>query len=256
MPKGKKSPLKDKPLRNPGDSVQQALDNEIDDHFMPYLLMVAGTLLFAIWDWIRWHFPRPLSPWFMTVFAALTIAYCAFRIWQRLPRLRAMQQGRDGEKAVGQYLERLRATGAVVMHDIPGDNFNIDHVVLSVKGIYMIETKTISKPASGPATIDVSDEGISFAGGKARAEYFDQVAAQTRWLRSLLLESTGKELPCKPVLLFPGWFMNPRRTKKFDETWILEPKGFPKFLQNEPARLSKDDVYLAAYHLSRYSRTI
>jgi hypothetical protein len=41
-----------------------------------------------------------------------------------------LMQGREGEKAVGQYLERLRARGYQVLHDIPGENFNIDHVLI------------------------------------------------------------------------------------------------------------------------------
>ena len=37
---------------------------------------------------------------------------------------------RHGERAVGQYLERLRESGPRVFHDVPGVGFNLDHVVI------------------------------------------------------------------------------------------------------------------------------
>ena len=35
---------------------------------------------------------------------------------------------------VGQFLERLRASGGQVLHDIPVDGFNLDHVGISLTG--------------------------------------------------------------------------------------------------------------------------
>jgi hypothetical protein len=38
--------------------------------------------------------------------------------------------------------------------------------------------------------------------------------------------------------------------------WVLEPKAFPSFLHHEPVRFELEDVYLAAFHLSRYVRAV
>lgn len=42
-----------------------------------------------------------------------------------------LKLARDGEKIVGQYLDDLKEKGNCVLHDIIGENFNVDHVVLS-----------------------------------------------------------------------------------------------------------------------------
>lgn len=42
-----------------------------------------------------------------------------------------ISKGPNGERAVGQYLELLREQGVKVFHDIPSDNFNLDHVLVS-----------------------------------------------------------------------------------------------------------------------------
>jgi hypothetical protein len=49
--------------------------------------------------------------------------------------------------------EKSKVDHLIAYHDIVGDSFNVDHVVISAKGIYVIETKTYSKPASGAANI-------------------------------------------------------------------------------------------------------
>jgi Nuclease-related domain len=61
---------------------------------------------------------------------------------------------------VGLYLERLRAEGADVFHDVPSENFNIDHVVLSLHGFFAVETKTRSNPTCGDARVALTEEGL------------------------------------------------------------------------------------------------
>ncbi len=80
-----------------------------------------------------------------------------------------------------------------------------------------------------------------------------QALAQAGWLRELLFESTGKRMPVRPVVLFPGWFVEqgPGATRQI---WVLEPKALPAFLGNAPPVLSPEDVALASTHLSRMIR--
>lgn len=56
------------------------------------------------------------------------------------------------------------------------------------------------------------------------------------------------------MIVFPGWFV--ANSGGFRDLWVLEPKALPSFLQNEPARLSPEDVKLASFHFIAYRRTI
>ena len=89
--------------------------------------------------------PSPPRPWFYTILAVVVVGYTVFRSVKTIRKVRQLKLGRDGEKVVGQFLEELRAKGATVFHDIPANGFNVDHVVISPKGIYIIETKTYRK---------------------------------------------------------------------------------------------------------------
>jgi hypothetical protein len=70
----------------------------------------------------------------------------------------------------------------------------------------------------------------------------------------MLAETTGKKLPVRAAIVFPGWFVEPSGDAKRLGVWGLEPKALLAFIENEPVRLSDADVALAAYHLSRYVR--
>jgi len=135
------SPLKNKPLRNPG----QSLDDELIDlafDLMPYLTVVLALFMIMLMQWHSHLQNLPPAPRLWTILFALSVIVTAWKLRPKLARIKNIKQGRDGEKAVGQYLENLRQEGAKVFHDIRGDNFNVDHVVIGPTGLFVIETKT------------------------------------------------------------------------------------------------------------------
>ena len=121
MTKDKRSPLKGKPLRNPGQSLDEQIHDFIEDRIGGPIFVAVFTALLAGLEWWRYYKPQPPAPWLYTVGAAIVILYAAFRIYRAVPRLRALKLGRDGEKVVGQFLESLRERGYRVFHDIVGE---------------------------------------------------------------------------------------------------------------------------------------
>lgn len=61
-----------------------------------------------------------------------------------------------------------------------------------------------------------------------------QAKAQATWLREVLAESTGRKFPVRPVVLFPGWFVEQGKGTT-REIWVLTLKALPSFLAREPA---------------------
>ena len=170
-------------------------------------------------------------------------------------KIKSLKQGRDGEKAVGQYFEHLRESGAQVFHDIPGDGFNLDHVVIHNNGIYVIETKTFSKPEKGEAKIAFNGEAIFLHGKIENNKPIIQVKAAATWLSNLLSERTGRKFTVKPVVVFPGWFIEETDKAKAKDVWVLNPKGLPAYISKRNSQLKDDEVKIAAFGLSRYIRT-
>ena len=193
------------------------------------------------------------SPIIFSVGAAMASVYAAIRIRKSLPRLRSLRQAMEGERVVGQFLERLRQDGFQVFHDIVGDGFNVDHVLIGPPGVFTVETKTWSKPASGTAQVVFDGQALKIGEFVPDRDPIIQAKAQASWLKQLLLQSTGRSFETRPVIVFPGWYV--ANSGGFRDLWVLEPKALPSFLKNEPTRLSPEDVKLASFHLSRLIRS-
>lgn len=151
-----KSPLKGSPLRIPGQSLDEEIQKVLDEEVNSYLLLPLMMIFFMIFNWLLWYqiikLPNPIIT---TIFVLGLSIYCFFRLLKIRKRIKSLKLGRDGERAVGQTLDSLRKKGYRVFHDLIGEGFNLDHVVVSEHGIYSIETKTYSKPEKGECKIIV-----------------------------------------------------------------------------------------------------
>ena len=249
-----RSPLKGKPLRNPGQSLDEEIQRVIDDQLTgPYIGVVMLWAMAGV-EWFGYLRNMPRRPWLLSMAAAIGTVWLAWNVIRSRKRVRRLRQGRDGERAVGQFLEGLRESGARIFHDVPGDGFNLDHVVISTHGIYVIETKTISKP--GPdAKVVFDGERITVAGHRPDRNPVAQATAEADWLRRTLATSTGRTLPVRGVVVYPGWWIEQVHRERRRDVWVLEPKALPGFIEHEPPVIAPDDVALAAFHLSRYVRS-
>jgi len=108
------------------------------------LWMVALIDWFAVWR------DLPRRPWVFTLVALAGTAWLALRIFRLRRRVQTLKLGRDGERAVGQFLEGLREGGARIFHDVPAEGFNLDHVVISTHGIYVVEPRRSPSPRRTP----------------------------------------------------------------------------------------------------------
>jgi hypothetical protein len=248
------SPITDNPLRNPGQSLDEEINRIYDEDGSTWVSICLFGLFWPIYEWFRWLTDYNPNPILVTVFCLPLAGYSVFKLYGIRQTTRQLKMARDGEKAVGQYLSDLREQGYRVYHDVIGNNFNIDHVIVSDRGIFTIETKTYSKPSSGRPTLVFDGKQITRNGKALQKDALQQAQAQAKWLHDLIQDTTGRDLPVKPVVVFPGWFIEKTTGAKTSLVWVLNPKALPTFLENEPRRIPAEDVKLIAYHLSRYIR--
>ena len=227
----------------------------IDDDLSPLAMVLALVIFLTGYEWWRWYTKIHYSPVFMSIFCGGIIAYCVFRAYALRKQIKTLRQARDGEKAVGQYLESLRESGYRVFHDVIAKDFNLDHVIIGSEGIFTIETKTFSKPSKGKSSIYFDGTTVSVNGYKPERDPITQAIAQASWLSEFIKESTGHTHFVRPVVVFPGWFVQSGPDVKRSKVWVINPKGLPKFLEDSPPKLSLEEIKLVAYHLSRYIRT-
>lgn len=126
-------------------------------------------------------------------------------------------------------------------------------MLIGPAGVFTIETKTYSKPAKDKAELTFDGESIQIGLWKPQRNPIIQARAQVGWLSSLLKETTGREYPVHPVIVFPGWFIHATGKPK-KPIWVLEPKALPQYLRKQEPKLTKEEISLASFHLSRFIR--
>jgi len=250
-----RSPIKGKTLRQAGESLEKEILTIQDDMLYKFLMYAVMFFTFACIEWLRFLTNAQPDPWPYTIVALIFIPYAIYRVLKLKQRVRQLQLGREGERAVGEFLNTLRSKGYAIYHDIVGEGFNIDHVIFAPSGIYTIETKTRSKPASGAAKVIVEKEKILVNGMEMDRDARIQASAQASWLKTVLKESTGKDFPIRPVVVFPGWYVENKNGFGDGSVWVLNPKALPAFIENGKSVIPDVDLHLASYHLSRLLRS-
>jgi len=252
MKNKKRSPIKNKPLRNPAQSLEKLRSDILDDKLLPLIMMAAMMLVLTTMEWIRYFNPRPPNPVIWTVVTFIFVIYVGWRFWKFWPELKNINLGIEGEKAVGQFLEKFRVSGYHVFHDLQGDGFNLDHVIIGPAGAFSIETKTLSK-IKNDAKLQFDGENITVDGNLLVRNPVRQACAQANWLEGVLHDCSGEKVQVWPIVLFPGWFIE-HKPRALNQIWVLEPKALETFLSNKKEVLSKEKIDFLSSNLARFLR--
>ncbi len=246
-----KSPIKNPPVHIPGQSLDKQIQLIQDDRVMEPITSAFMITVLAALEWYRYYMEIPPAPRLYT-FIALVAVWWTYRKTRKAYReIKDLKLGLAGERAVGQHLSETPAPLKYqIFHDIPGEGFNVDHVVIGPTGIFSIETKTRSKPTEGEPHIQYDGETIKVNGTSPDRNPVKQAKAGASWLSEILEQSTGKKFPVQPIVIFPGWFISPGPAHA--EVWVLNEKAAPAFIQNARHTIQPEDISLITFHLKRY----
>ena len=207
----RRSPLTADLLRSPGLALREKLDDlRSETSFDVALLLFIPVLPLAYLQALQWvGAPPALAVVVMLGLGSLgVVAWMVRRLLARSATMDQLRLGLDAEQAVGQELDQVMRQGAAVFHDLPADNFNIDHIVIAPQGVFAVETKGFSKPiragGSTDATVVFNGKTLAFPEWTS-SKPLDQAERQARWLATWLSQSTGEPVVVTPVLA--GWFI-------------------------------------------------
>lgn len=253
MPRNLKSPVRASPLRQPGQSLLEARNTLLFDRLFP-----LGTIILVLWlvagfQWVWTSRGVKPDPLYLTVFAGLITLYGLVRVYPMLRRLEHLASGYKGGRVVGERLDKLRVFGYSVFHDVPGDGGNIDHVIISTRGVYTIVTKA-RKSTNGEGPILYDGDAVSFAGRPADPAPVIQAKAQAARLRRLLAQVTGRHLKPRPIVVFPGWSVEQAGTPDAANVWVLSTDDVYRWIERQPETVSIDVVRQASTQLAAFVR--
>jgi Nuclease-related domain len=135
-------------------------------------------------------------------------------------------KGMEGERKVGKVLKQL-PEGWRVWHDLNIGDENIDHVVASAKGVFIVEAKNYSD------SLLATPKGLYSHGNKKPSDVTRQVGRQVYKLNELLQDQFAF-----PVLVF----VNEVRGEKAQGIPCLTLEGLLPYLRNQKNVLSYEQA--------------
>lgn len=221
----RRSPLKGRLLHAPGQQLEARVQTHTDGMMEAWMLItLSGPICLLAWalTFVPWaHVTLGLREWVIVVCFIVLMAFGLNRFVHHANLRRRAREGLAAERATAQELNRLMADGCQVFHDLPGEPFNIDHVVVSPRGVFVVETKSRKKP---PAAYKVRYDGkqLHFPGGST-AKPLEQARGYARWLERYLRDATKRDVSVAPTIALPGWFVD--RTVSRPEVEVFAPAG-------------------------------
>lgn len=229
----RRSPLADRKIGHvPGQQLVDRLrdhDDEISTSVM--LMFLAFPMAFMAWTGVRINLAS--LHWGVTEWIFLAVALAVFCIGFRsfVRHIRGRDNARDGllaERVTGMQLNRLVANGCFVLHDLPCDGFNIDHVVIAPRGVYAVETKSFSKPKGLPAgekaRVEFDGEALHFV-EFSTTKPVEQARRQAQWLARYLRETLKESTHVAPALALPGWYVDKTEEGRKSDLFAFTPMG-------------------------------
>jgi hypothetical protein len=143
------------------------------------------------------------------------------------------RRGAVAEEDVGNLLGELPA-GYFVVNDFVSKRGNIDHIVISTKGILTVETK------SHRGVVSCEGEMLKRDGQPFEKDFIKQVWAEAYSIRDLLASHGISAPKPQPVLLFANADVQVRKQVRGVE--IISRRYFPLYLKRIPNRLSASEA--------------
>ncbi|MBL9187324.1 MAG: NERD domain-containing protein [Opitutaceae bacterium] len=261
-----KRPLEFKLLRGPGETLRRRM-NKFDENFFFQVAAAAlapictGLITLSLLQWLAPQIRLSFGIAAMAVVFLVTLVASAQWTIRRFMRDRNDRLGYLGERAVGETLVPLIASGYRVYHDLPAGTgptqFNIDHVAVGPNGIFAIETKSRRKRPARPgheAHKVIYDGKMLIWPWAEETTCLEQASSRARWLGEWLQQLTGIEPAVQPVLVLPGWYVVP---KGLGPVLVVNHKLVADAIERETrTKLTDDQIDLISRQIEQRCRDV
>lgn len=229
----RRSPLQDRQIGHvPGQQLVKRVADGQDNILIGFMVMYFSFPLALL----AWAIPRVPpnrirfdgAAWIFLLLAMGLFAWGLAILTKHWKRRRHAEDGLLAERITGMQLNRLVAQGCLVLHDLPADGFNIDHVVVSPRGVYVVETKSVRKPKQAKSgttyNVEFNGDSLRFPDFTA-AKPLEQAERYAQWV-AVQLRELQINVPVIPALALPGWHIDqPPDVWRASKVKVFTPMG-------------------------------
>lgn len=206
--------------------------------------------------WIKFNTATAIIYTIVTLFFIIR----AFRKVKALRKsLNNYRKGLEGERLVGEVLNKLSNDNTFIFHDIPGDRFNVDHIIVSTRGVFVIETKHFDRSKCHEF---IFDGNMIYRQMKDGARYLcpkllPQMDGEAKFIQNEIENRTEMKIPIIKVAVLIGCFIhtpaendsNQNMKKYFSKYWIVNEKLLSSMFLEEKEIYDDSVVKLIASHI-------
>ncbi|MBR3070388.1 nuclease-related domain-containing protein [Fibrobacter sp.] len=233
-----------------GESLQRKIDADYEQYFCIWGFFLAFFVL-TVYIWLFYFGVWNITLGLAITFSVFTFGVLVYGIRKSLKLIRHMRncyKGMEGERLVGEMLNKLSCDSIRVFHDVCGDCFNVDHLIISTRGIFTIETKHYDRKKGYKF---LYQDGKLLFNGRVCKTLLNQMDGEANFISEKLESLCGRNYPVQKVAIIVGAYIeNPARD--FSRYWILNESGFPKFFSNAKESLSIDEVRSIANQVTEW----
>ena len=184
----------------------------------------------------------------------------AFRKAKNLRKsLNNYRKGLEGERLVGEVINKLSNDKTYVFHDIPGDRFNVDHIIVSTRGVFVVETKHFDRSKCHEFTFDgnmvyrLMKDGTRYLCPKL----LPQMDGEAKFIQNEIESRTEIKIPVIKVAVLIGCFIHTpaenepdqNMKKYFSKYWIVNEKLLSSMFLQEKEVYDDSVVKFIASHI-------
>jgi hypothetical protein len=203
----------------------------------PVLVTAAGSAV-TVGQVLGFQAPVSYTLFFGTllIITATGAGALIIRAWRKAIYLSNVRLGLRGEQAVAEALNELADAGYRSFHDMqPEKTWNIDHVTVGSRGVFLIETKARRRRNprwEQPKHVAVYDEKVIQLPFGRDTKSIPQVERNCRWLADFLSKKTGEEVRVEGIVAMPGWYIEAANKNRNYATKVMNCQYLTKYLRN------------------------
>lgn len=246
----------------------ESLQKKIRDLEFSYYEIVIVPIYFgilAIFSWLISIGIMQFNYISAIVLTAITI-FTVVRAYKKYKKnsytLSKYRMGLEGERYVGEMLNKISSDTIKVFHDIPGDRFNVDHIIVSTRGVFAIETKHYDRTKGHEFFFDGNMiERMEKDGRRFRCpKLLPQMEGEARFIHDEIKQRTDLDIPVIKVAILIGCFIHtPAELDKdkcikryFGRYWITNEKLFESMFMEEKEIYDDSVVKLISTHMNEF----